>query len=118
MLVSDPLLIATPPQVISGQQLPKPGDKKGEVIDPYVVLQMTGAECDTQRVKTKTISDNGVCVCVRVCVCVCVCVIHCLLKIFVSVPFHSARFQPTMEQVLPHVCQVPRAGGTPYQGDG
>ena len=96
--------------MISGQQLPKPGDKKGEVIDPYVVLQVAGADCDTQRFKTKTISDNGVCACV--------CVLNCLIKFLLPFHFHSARFQPTMEPVLPHVCQVPRAGGTSYQGDG
>ncbi len=45
--------------MISGQQLPKPGDKKGEIIDPYVVLQLAGANCDTQRYKTKTVNDNG-----------------------------------------------------------
>ena len=62
-------------QVISGQQLPKPGDKKGEIIDPYVVIQVAGAEQDNQTVKTKTISDNGLCGCtLSACTCVCVCV--------------------------------------------
>lgn len=51
--------------MISGQQLPKPGDKKGEIIDPYVVLQLVGADCDNNRVKTKTVSDNGEHACAR-----------------------------------------------------
>ena len=47
--------------MISGQKLPKPGDKKGEIIDPYVVLQVVGAECDNQKFRSKTVNDNGVC---------------------------------------------------------
>ncbi len=54
-------IILFPFQVISGQQLPKPGDKKGEIIDPYVVLQLVGADCDSQRLKTKVVKDNGEC---------------------------------------------------------
>ncbi|XP_064396880.1 1-phosphatidylinositol 4,5-bisphosphate phosphodiesterase delta-1-like isoform X2 [Halichondria panicea] len=46
-------------KVISGQKLPKPGDKKGEIIDPYVVLQVVGAECDNQKFRSKTVNDNG-----------------------------------------------------------
>ena len=51
--------------MISGQQLPKPGgSKKGEVIDPYVKIQIGGVGEDSQVVKTKSVDDNGVCVCV------------------------------------------------------
>ena len=46
--------------MISGQQLPKPGgSKKGEVIDPYVKIQIGGVGEDCQVVKTKTVDDNG-----------------------------------------------------------
>lgn len=46
-------------QVISGQNLPKPGSKKGEIIDPYVVLQVTGVNDDKKEQKTKPVNDNG-----------------------------------------------------------
>ena len=45
-------------QVISGQNLPKPGGAK-EIIDPYVVLQFLGAHDDNKSFKTKVINDNG-----------------------------------------------------------
>ena len=52
--------------MISGQHLPKPGErKKGEVIDPYVVIQLAGVGDDCKRVMTKAVNDNGVCVCER-----------------------------------------------------
>lgn len=42
--------------VLSGQQLPKPGGAtKGEVIDPYVVVEMRGAAPDQARHVTRTI---------------------------------------------------------------
>ncbi|KAF0700075.1 Aste57867_9394 [Aphanomyces stellatus] len=46
-------------QVLSAQQLPKPeGDKKGEIIDPYVVLDLVGDGISSQK-KTPYIKDNG-----------------------------------------------------------
>lgn len=49
-------------QVISGQHLPKPlkGSATGEIIDPYVRLEVKGLPCDTKDYKTKYISDNGI----------------------------------------------------------
>ena len=47
-------------RVIDGQQLPKPNQKsKGEVIDPYVIVDVVGVDEDTTQFKTKTIKDNG-----------------------------------------------------------
>jgi len=47
-------------RVISGQQLPKPGQSsKGEVIDPYVEVDISGEPEDCVSKKTKTINDNG-----------------------------------------------------------
>ena len=47
--------------VISGQQLPKPrGEAKGEVIDPYVTVQMHGIQSDaTKQMKTAVVDNNG-----------------------------------------------------------
>ena len=54
--------------MISGQQLPKPGGgKKGEIIDPYVKIQIGGIGEDSQAVKTKVVNDNGMNVCPFVC---------------------------------------------------
>jgi hypothetical protein len=60
---------ATPPPrctyikltVISAQQLPKPhGNIKGEIIDPYVIVQMHGIGSDaTKAYKTAVIDNNG-----------------------------------------------------------
>lgn len=49
-------------QVISGQHLPKPpqGSKTGEVIDPYVVIQVVGVPEDRHIFKTKPVNDNGI----------------------------------------------------------
>jgi len=45
--------------VISAQQLPKPNQStKGEVIDPYVQVEVSG-EGETVVKKTKYIDDNG-----------------------------------------------------------
>ncbi|ETV75922.1 hypothetical protein H257_09883 [Aphanomyces astaci] len=45
--------------VCSGQHLPKPhGDKKGEIIDPYVVLDFVGDGVSSQ-CKSPTIQNNG-----------------------------------------------------------
>ncbi|CAM9432842.1 unnamed protein product [Sphacelaria rigidula] len=48
-------------QVISARQLPKPGGaQKGEIIDPYVMLQLHGVPKDCKKAKsTKYIDDNG-----------------------------------------------------------
>ena len=48
-------------QVISGQHLPKPlkGSATGEIIDPYVKLEVKGSPCDSKDFKTKYVSDNG-----------------------------------------------------------
>lgn len=46
--------------VISAQQLPKPqAAQGGEIIDPYVVLTLTGAPGDEVSYKTATVNDNG-----------------------------------------------------------
>eukprot|EP00004_Rigifila_ramosa_P011698 TRINITY_DN24_c0_g1_i6.p1 TRINITY_DN24_c0_g1~~TRINITY_DN24_c0_g1_i6.p1 ORF type:complete len:1277 (-),score=394.93 TRINITY_DN24_c0_g1_i6:93-3458(-) len=46
--------------LISGRQLPKPGQSsKGEVIDPYVEISTHGVPGDDKLVKSKTISNNG-----------------------------------------------------------
>jgi len=46
--------------VISGSQFPKPeGAHKGEVIDPYVVVEVTGVAPDRRQCKTAVIDDNG-----------------------------------------------------------
>jgi len=54
-------MVAISSQVISGQHLPKPegGSKTGEIIDPYVVIQMVGVPEDRHQVKTKPVNDNG-----------------------------------------------------------
>ncbi|RDD40218.1 1-phosphatidylinositol 4,5-bisphosphate phosphodiesterase delta-4 [Trichoplax sp. H2] len=47
-------------KVISGQQIPKPDKStKGEIIDPYVKIQIHGIPADRSTKSTKTISNNG-----------------------------------------------------------
>jgi len=47
-------------KVLSGQQLPKPAQSsKGEVIDPYVEIEIIGNDADSTKLKTKTVQDNG-----------------------------------------------------------
>lgn len=49
-------------EVLSARRLPKPGQLelgKGDVIDPFVVLEMHGVPEDCRNYKTKTIIDNG-----------------------------------------------------------
>ncbi|KAJ7370301.1 calcium-dependent phospholipase C [Desmophyllum pertusum] len=50
-------------KVISGQQLPKPKDSilgdRGEIIDPYVEIEVIGIPADNCKRRTKTIMDNG-----------------------------------------------------------
>ena len=51
-------------QVISGYQIPKPRDsKKGEVIDPFLKIEVYGVKSDTQNVKTSVIDNNGKALC-------------------------------------------------------
>ena len=46
--------------VISAQQLPKPkGAVGGEIIDPYVIVTLSGAAGDESTFKTATVNDNG-----------------------------------------------------------
>jgi Ca2+-dependent lipid-binding protein len=46
--------------IISGQQLPKPNQtSKGEIIDPYVEVEIVGEDEDTVSKKTKVVDDNG-----------------------------------------------------------
>ena len=48
-------------EVISGQQIPKPkNSKKGEVVDPFVELQIHGIEKDKTKVQaTRHVENNG-----------------------------------------------------------
>lgn len=47
-------------KIISGYQIPKPKDsKKGEVIDPFIKIEVHGAKSDNQQVKTSVIQNNG-----------------------------------------------------------
>jgi hypothetical protein len=46
--------------VISGQNLPKPGGAtRGEVIDPYVKVNLFGVGSDASECKTRVVQDNG-----------------------------------------------------------
>ena len=47
-------------QIISGYQIPKPNNsKKGEVIDPFLKIEIHGVKADQQSVKTSVIDNNG-----------------------------------------------------------
>nr|XP_002129990.1 1-phosphatidylinositol 4,5-bisphosphate phosphodiesterase delta-4 isoform X1 [Ciona intestinalis] len=47
-------------RVISAQQLPKPiTSKKSDVIDPYVIVSVTGCDVDKQSKTTSVVDDNG-----------------------------------------------------------
>lgn len=47
-------------KVIGGFQLPKPKDsKKGEVIDPFLKVEIHGIQRDTQEKKTTVVKNNG-----------------------------------------------------------
>ena len=47
-------------QVISGFQLPKPKDsKKGEIIDPFIKIEIHGVSRDKQDQKSSVIKNNG-----------------------------------------------------------
>ncbi|XP_076450758.1 1-phosphatidylinositol 4,5-bisphosphate phosphodiesterase delta-4-like isoform X2 [Babylonia areolata] len=46
--------------IISGTQIPKPKDsKKGEVIDPFIKIEVHGAPSDCAEYRTKVINNNG-----------------------------------------------------------
>ncbi|XP_061182848.1 1-phosphatidylinositol 4,5-bisphosphate phosphodiesterase eta-1-like isoform X2 [Saccostrea echinata] len=46
--------------VVSGYQIPKPNDsKKGEIIDPFIKMEVHGAKEDTQQCKTSVKNNNG-----------------------------------------------------------
>ena len=47
-------------KIISAYQIPKPNNsKKGEVIDPFVKIEIHGVKTDQQSVKTSVIDNNG-----------------------------------------------------------
>ncbi|XP_040205152.1 1-phosphatidylinositol 4,5-bisphosphate phosphodiesterase eta-1 isoform X2 [Rana temporaria] len=50
-------------KIISGQQLPKPPDSmlgdRGEIIDPYVEVEMIGLPVDCCKEQTRVVDDNG-----------------------------------------------------------
>lgn len=47
-------------KIISGQNLPKPGQKiEGEIVDPYVVIKVRGHPDDKYKITTQTIHNNG-----------------------------------------------------------
>ncbi|XP_066997278.1 inactive phospholipase C-like protein 2 isoform X2 [Anabrus simplex] len=50
-------------KIISGQQLPRPrgSTAKGDVIDPYVLIQLYGIPADCAERKTRTVSNEGDC---------------------------------------------------------
>ncbi|EJW80967.1 phosphatidylinositol-specific phospholipase C [Wuchereria bancrofti] len=45
--------------VISGEYLPKPFSKEGEIIDPYVMVEILGIPADCNKFQTKVIDNNG-----------------------------------------------------------
>uniref|UniRef100_H2LG24 Phosphoinositide phospholipase C n=1 Tax=Oryzias latipes TaxID=8090 RepID=H2LG24_ORYLA len=50
-------------KIISGQQLPKPKDSmfgdRGEIIDPFVEVEIIGLPVDCSKQQTKVVDDNG-----------------------------------------------------------
>jgi len=47
-------------QIISGQQLPKPKEQtKGEIVDPFVEIELLVPGVETLKYRTKTVNDNG-----------------------------------------------------------
>ena len=47
-------------EITSASQLPKPGGSaKGEVIDPYISVELYGLSKDHKKCRTKTIDNNG-----------------------------------------------------------
>uniref|UniRef100_A0A2K5E4Y1 Phosphoinositide phospholipase C n=1 Tax=Aotus nancymaae TaxID=37293 RepID=A0A2K5E4Y1_AOTNA len=50
-------------RIISGQQLPKPRDSmlgdRGEIIDPFVEVEVIGLPVDCSREQTRVVDDNG-----------------------------------------------------------
>lgn len=63
-LISYPFKLPSPPvtlhiTIISAHQLPKARKKVRQIVDPFVVVQVTGVSCDVSRWHTRTINDNG-----------------------------------------------------------
>ena len=57
---SDHYSYVGPVQIISGTQIPKPKDsKKGEVIDPFIKIEVHGAPNDNSEYRSKVIKNNG-----------------------------------------------------------
>lgn len=57
---SDHYSYVGPIQIISGTQIPKPKDsKKGEVIDPFIKIEVHGAPNDNSEYRSKVIKNNG-----------------------------------------------------------
>lgn len=46
-------------KIISGQSLPKVGDKETSVVDPYVTIKVLGHSADTFSSRTGVIANNG-----------------------------------------------------------
>ncbi|KAL4002151.1 Phosphatidylinositol-specific phospholipase C X domain family protein [Acanthocheilonema viteae] len=46
-------------KVISGEYLPKPFSKDGEIIDPYVIVEIFDIPADCNKFQTKVINKNG-----------------------------------------------------------
>ena len=54
----EPLILTV--RVLSGHYLPKPNDKlAGEVIDPYIIVRISGVPADSAKHSTSTIRNNG-----------------------------------------------------------
>ncbi|CAG5115736.1 unnamed protein product, partial [Candidula unifasciata] len=59
-LMSGEFIAAKDGEIISGYQIPKPNDStKGEVIDPFVKIEMFGVPSDVAEYRTKVIENNG-----------------------------------------------------------
>lgn len=48
-----------PPQIISGQQLPKVNKSKNSIVDPKVTIEIHGVQQDNNKKQTKVIENNG-----------------------------------------------------------
>lgn len=62
MAAPGPSSVQVQVKVISGHYLPKEGgqaDTKGEVVDPYVTLALSGIKADCAMASTKEVRDNG-----------------------------------------------------------
>ncbi|KAM3724347.1 1-phosphatidylinositol 4,5-bisphosphate phosphodiesterase delta-4 [Dirofilaria immitis] len=57
--VADTIRMIMTLSVISGEYLPKPFSKDGEIIDPYVIVEVLGIPADCNKFQTKVINNNG-----------------------------------------------------------